>query len=232
MKKILMFQWFDCKDKIRKQELTDCVNHNLDIGFDEVIIFNDSVDPSFQGQNIKNVSTNSRITYKDYIDVVKNPSNYGSLVVLTNTDIKLDSNILFLDEIIKEETLIALSRYENNGALAETPWCTQDVWAMLSQPIHKSVIHQCDIPLGMPGCEMRFSEIIFNTGFAVFNPCLDVKNIHIHTNQTPHLDENRMYGAYLFSPACTFEDIRTRNTKALPSPQYWTSFTSKLFSIH
>lgn len=230
MKKILLFQWFDCKDKTRKQELTDCINHNLNIGFDKVIIYNDSVEPTFHGKNIKNILTNSRIAYKDYINVVKDPSNYGSLVVLTNTDIKLDRNIMSLENIIKEKALIALSRYENNGILADFPWSTQDVWAMLSQPIHKSVIHQCDIPLGMPGCELRFSEIIFNTGFMVFNPYLDIKNIHNHSSQTVHKDENRMYGAYLFTPVCTFEDIRMGNTKILPTPYYLT-IINKLFTI-
>ena len=231
MKKILMFQWFDCKDEIRRQELTDCINHNLNIGFDEVIIYNDSVKAIFNGRNIKNISTNSRITYRDYINVVKDPINYGSLVVLTNTDIKLDKKILSVDEIVKEKTLIALSRYENNGMLADYPWCTQDVWVMLSQPIHKSVIHQCDIQLGLPGCEVRFSEIIFNTGFLVFNPCLSIKNIHVHSNQTPHLDENRLYGAYLFVPACTLEDIRLKNQAVFAVPHYWTSFTNTLFTI-
>jgi len=52
-----MFQWFYCNDKIRNQKLTDCVNHSLDIGFDEVIVFNDSVDSTFHGQNIKNILT-------------------------------------------------------------------------------------------------------------------------------------------------------------------------------
>jgi hypothetical protein len=231
MKKILIFQWFDCKDEPRKQELVECINHNLKLGFDEVIIFNDSVESTFHDINVKNIYTNRRISYRDFINVVKDPSNYGSLVILTNTDINLDRKIFSLDEIIKEKTLIALSRYENNGVLADSPWCTQDVWAMLSQPIHQSVIHQCDIPLGMPGCELRFSEIIFNTGFVVFNPCLEIKNIHVHANQAIHLDENRIFGAYLFTPACTFEDIATGNTKILPAPKYWTSFVQKLFEI-
>ena len=202
-KKILIFQWFNCKDETRKKELIECINHNLNIGFDEVIIHNDSVESTFHGKNIKNISTNNRITYRDYIKVVNDPNNYGALVIFTNSDIKLDQKILILEESINEGTLICLSRYENNGLLTESPWCSQDVWVMLSQPIHMSVISQCDIPLGLPGCEIRFSEIIFNTGFVVFNPCLDIKNIHVHSNQNPHLDENRMYGAYLFTPACT-----------------------------
>ena len=116
-----------------------------------------------------------------------------------------------------------MSRYEINGLLTDAPWCSQDVWVMLSQPIHLSVIIQCGIPLGLPGCEIRFSEILFNTGFLVFNPCLDIKNIHVHSNTNLHLDENRMYGAYLFTPACTIEDIRIGSTNIRPSLQYLTS---------
>jgi len=231
MKKILIFQWFDCKDPVRKKELIECASHNKDLGFDEVIIFNDSVDPYFEGSHVKNIVTKKRITYRDYIDYVSDPESHGALIVLTNTDIKLDKKILDSDQFIKEKTLFALSRYEMNGALAESPWCTQDVWIMLSQPIHKSVIHQCDIPLGMPGCEIRFAEILFNTGFAVFNPCLDIKNIHIHSNPATHLDENRIYGAYLFTPACTLHDISAGSQRALPVPHYLTSFINRLFTI-
>ena len=52
MKKILIFQWFDCNDALRKNELVQCIEHNLELGFDDVIIFNDSVEPTFTGDNI------------------------------------------------------------------------------------------------------------------------------------------------------------------------------------
>ena len=230
-KKILIFQWFNCKDENRKQELIECINHNLKIGFDEIIIHNDSIEPFFYGENIRNISTNTRITYRDYIKVVNDPENYGALVVLTNTDIKIDKKILIFEASIKEKILFSLSRYENNGILADAPWCTQDVWVILSQPIHMSVINQCDIQLGLPGCELRFSEILFNIGFSVFNPCLDIRNIHLHSNPSSHLDENRMYGSYLFTPACTIEDIRSGNKNILPSLQYLTNFGRGVITV-
>ena len=232
MKKILIFQWFKCGNEAREQELVDCVNHNLSIGFDEVLIFNDDVEPMFHGKNIINIPSIGRLTYRDFINIVKDPGNYGSLIVLTNTDVKLDRRILSLNEILKERTLIAISRYESNGMLADDPWCTQDCWALISQPIHKSIIHQCDIPLGLPGCEIRFSEIIFNAGFSVFNPCLDIKNLHVHSNQAPHQDEDRLYGAYLFTPACTLKDIINEDKSVAPTLCYLTSFAPKLFSLH
>ena len=215
MKKILIFQWFDCKDQARRRELTECIHHNINLGFDEVIIFNDSIKPVVNAPHVQNVPTNSRISYLDFINVVKDLKNFGALVVLANTDIKLDGKILQLAGL-KNRILIALSRYESNGQLTDYSFYSQDVWAMTSQPIHRSIIHQCNIPLGVPGCDQRFSEIIFSAGFSVFNPCLEIKNTHLHTNAATHLDEDRLFGTYLFVNPCTYEDIRLSRPNIVP----------------
>jgi hypothetical protein len=220
MKKILMIQWFNCKDHQRKLELIECINHNLELGFDEVIIHNHNVEINFNASNIKNEHLTQRLTYKHYVNAVNDPQNYGSLIILANTDIKLDEKMLTLHDTIPLETLIALTRYEINGELADSPWCTQDVWAMLSQPLHKSIVNQCDIQLGLPGCELRFSEVIYSAGFSVYNPCLDIQNIHIHSNPNPHLDENRMFGTYLFTPACKLIDLQNHNDQIKPTLHY------------
>ena len=215
MKKILIFQWFDCKDLARRRELLECIHHNINLGFDEVIIFNDSVEPVINVPGVQNIFTNSRISYLDFINIVNDPKNFGALVVLTNSDIKLDSKILQLVGL-KNRILIALSRYESNGQLTEFAFYSQDVWVMTSQPIHRSIIYQCNIPLGVPGCDQRFGEIIFSAGFSVFNPCLEIKNIHLHSNVATHLDENRLFGTYLFVNPCTYEDIRVSRPNIVP----------------
>jgi len=215
MKKILIFQWFDCKDQTRRRELLECIHHNINLGFDEVIIFNDSVEPVVNAPHVRNISTNSRISYLDFINVVKDPQNVGALVVLTNSDIKLDSKILQLAGL-KNRILIALSRYESNEQLTECAFYSQDVWVMTSQPIHKSIILQSNIPLGIPGCDQRFAEIVFSAGFSVFNPCLEIKNTHLHKNVATHLDENRLFGSYLFVIPCTYEDIRLARPNIVP----------------
>lgn len=231
MKKILLFQCFDCKDESRAKEFDQCIGHNLELGFDEIIILNDGVSPRYFGENISNINTDKRLTYKDFINLVQDPKYSGDLLVLINTDIKLDKKILDLDKILAAKTLIALARYEDGNRLADTPWCTQDVWAMLGQSIPKSVLFQSDIPLGLPGCELRFSELMFNVGFQVFNPCMDIKNLHVHKDQVPHTDENRLFGAYLFTPACNLNDVLNKAPKAFPVPHYLTSFIPKLFTM-
>jgi hypothetical protein len=230
-KKILIFQLFNCKDEGRKKELEESARHNINVGFDEVIIFNDSVDPIFFGEHIKNVSIDRRITYRDFIDIAGKEENFGSFVVLTNTDIKIDKALLSLAEIVKPIDFISLTRYEMNGALAESPAFTQDTWAMLSQPIHQSIIHQSSIPLGMPGCENRFSEIIFNMGFRVFNPCLDIKNQHIQKIPSIHKLEDKIFGAILTIPPCNIQQVVSGIVDEYPRPHYLPSFHKGLIKI-
>ncbi|ANI98748.1 hypothetical protein A8O14_00710 [Polynucleobacter wuianus] len=231
MKKILLFQVFDCKDQARALEFDQCVRHNLELGFDEIIIFNDNVPPRYFGKNIRNIEVDKRLTYKDFIELAQSPKNYGNFLVLINTDIKLDKKMFELERILGEKTLIALARYEVGDRLADMPWCTQDVWVLVGQPIPKSILFQSDIPLGVPGCELRFSELMFNVGFQVFNPCMDIKNLHVHKNQVPHSDENRVFGAYLFTPACGLNDVFNKSANAWPIPHYLTSFVPKLFTM-
>jgi hypothetical protein len=231
VKKILLFQVFDCKDQARALEFDQCIRHNLELGFDEVIIFNDNVSPKYSGKNIHNIEINERLSYKNFIELAQSPKYYGDMLVLINTDIKLDKKMLELEGLLSEKTLIALARYEEDDRLADMPWCTQDVWALIGQPIPKSIFFQSDIPLGVPGCELRFSELMFNVGFMVFNPCLEIKNLHIHKNQAPHSDENRVFGAYLFTPACNLNDVLHKSENALPIPHYLTSFIPKLFTM-
>ena len=231
MKSILIFQWFNPTNKLRKDELIECIEHNLKIGFDEIIIFNDSIEPQFHGKNIINININRRIKFSDYVEIINQPEKFGAFVVLTNTDIKIDPNIFSLKNILSTKEIAVITRYQSNGQLADNPHCTQDVWVAISQPIHKSVIHQSQIPLGVPGCELRFAEIIFNSGFNVCNPSLSIKNIHIHSENSIHLDANRIYGAYLFTPACHIEDVTQKNYVHKPTLCYLCVFSKNLLRV-
>jgi len=115
MKKILIFQWFECNSAFRKQELVECIEHNLSLGFDDVIIFNDSIEPMFTGVNVTNVETRSRLTYRAFVDIINEPKNFGAMVCLTNTDIKLDRKIFDLSPVLHPNVLFSISRMKPMG---------------------------------------------------------------------------------------------------------------------
>ena len=148
----------------------------------------------------------------------------------------LDRNVLTISDVVQKNFFLCFTRYESirgELALPNAPWCTHDVWAMISQPIHNSIKFQSFMPLGMPGCELRFAETIFNMGYAVFNPCLDIKNVHLHSESVPHEDKNRMYGAYLFTPPCKLSDMKPASVSRshTATPVYLTSFINRPLKI-
>ena len=228
MKKILAFQWFDCKDSARRAELKECIQHNLSLDFDEFIIFNDSTIPEFTGEKIRNIESNTRLTFKDWVMLLNDSSNHGSLICLTNTDIKLDPNLPSKCSQMSQNQLIALSRYEKNGELSPNPWATQDTWVAISQPIHNSIIYQSGIPLGVPGCENRLADLFFNIGFEVINPSLDIFNKHIQKIDSIHQLKDKVSGIYLMIPTSHFQ---TAGSYPPPMPMYFVSSMNKAFQI-
>jgi hypothetical protein len=229
MKTILLFQWFDCRDPVRRAEFTACAEHNLRLGFDEIVIFNDSTEPAFDGAHVRNVPADRRLTYRDFVDLLVDPANEGALVCATNTDIKLDPRLLDLTARVQKQQLLCFSRYEADGQLAKSPWCTHDTWVALGQPVPDSVVLQSSIPLGVPGCENRLAEIFFSSGFRVFNPSADIRNTHVHSVPSVHSDEKRLYGAYAFVPVCASADIGRDDL--MPKPVYLPKFAMRLFKI-
>lgn len=220
MRNILITQWFDCTDPERYSELFQCVAHNLSQRFDDVYIFHDRSTFEFAAPNVNNLRIDRRMTFRDYLQLVEQDHHQGDMMVLTNTDIQLDGRIFGLREVLKENQLIALSRYEADGTLANSPWCTQDTWVLLGQKIHQSALWSSDIPIGTPGCELRFSEVLYSVGYSVFNPCEDIRNLHVHSEPSVHKDEIRNFGAYLFTPACRFADLSSTSDPPLPSLVY------------
>lgn len=224
---ILTFQCFECLDAHRHDELRRCIEHNLSLPFDKVIIYNDSTAPAFFDDRTENLCGAGRQTFRDYLRIVEDPRYRGDLVVLTNTDIMLDRELLRAREHIRPSDLLCFSRYEADGAFPAAPWCTQDVWMMLAQPVPASVLLQSTLPLGLPGCETRFAELLFNAGYSVMNPSLDTRNVHVHTRQTPAKDENRIYGAHLLTPPCRLADLGERRSIPRPVPVYLAKFLDR-----
>jgi len=217
LKKILVLQWYESAESERNAEIEKAFNHNLSLNFDEFIIFNENNKINYSSGNIKNLNQKGRYTFRDYLNVASITRADDTMVVTCNSDIALDPFIASADFGIDKKTLYCISRYEEDGSISEHPWATQDVWIIQSQKIHNSALNNSDIPLGTPGCELRFAELMYNIGYKVYNPCLSLKNFHIHRTQLPHNDEIRNYGAYLFTHACTLEDARNKaNIEPVP----------------
>lgn len=199
----------DCP--VRRREIQECLTSNYSINFDRIIEYSEDSTLGEMSPGVIRLSLQRRLRFSDFLDFINNNKNKIGLAVLSNSDIFLDSSILSRCLDIPAKVLLAITRYESDNSLAKDPWCTQDTWVMRFQPIHRSARAATHFCLGIPGCELRFAEALYATGFDVYNPCLSIVNRHNHRIPTPHDSEQRLFGTYVFTAPCFIEQVLSRD---------------------
>lgn len=132
------------------------------------------------------VQDQERLTYKKVFQYALNQDEH--IVVLANTDIRFDTSLTSLRNIpITDTTLIALTRYEEDGKImpdGREDFCgefyshSQDVWITHS----KNSLHTCQLELGKPACDQRLLLFALGKGYLVYNPFDTIKVHHNHSS--------------------------------------------------
>ena len=106
--------------------------------------------------------------------------------ILANADIYFDETLSRLEDVFATDPtgFVALSRYElidNKTSLHPNPHWSQDSWAYC--PAHASNPdrdRRLNFPLGVPRCDNKVAYIFAVYGHAIYNPCHQVRSIHVH----------------------------------------------------
>lgn len=159
--------------------------------------------------NIYLVRDGERATIQDFFDVMSRHPN--DVNIIANLDIYFDDTIRLAERIGKNQCY-ALTRWEDvkgkvisfsdqHGKPSPPEW-SQDAWIFrgsVSQrnfqivtALHKHSGSSVSIPftLGVPGCDNKLAAMLKNFNYAVTNPSLSIKAIHLHES------ELRTYGEY------------------------------------
>lgn len=203
--KYLLIEYWDIACAQRKAEIDEAIEHNLNLGFDLVYISysGNQVLPFSARENVQLIAQ-ERLTFAQYLELVGNVRSRGALFVLTNADIKLDPRLLEIQEV-PEALMFAFTRYESDGSLYSAGEFSQDTWLMIGQEVPISAIMQSRLHLGVPGCENRFAEIMWSSGFTVINPSLSFVNLHIQATESIYSEGYRIFGCYRTVPPCKLE---------------------------
>jgi hypothetical protein len=204
IKHLLITQWYKTKSELRNNELQTAFLSNIDLKFDEIIVFIEGASAPIVKDNLTYCEISESITYKTLVDLVNDERYRDVVITLTNTDIYLDRDYLAKVSTIEKHELFAISRYENS-VLTPSPQLCQDTWCIRGQSLLQSILDQAHIPLGRLGCESRFAEVFHSAGFKVSNPCLSIYNHHIQSTPSRHNEQLRMYGTYCVVPPTSLE---------------------------
>lgn len=186
---ILIQQKYSPISSKRSKELDVCLSINRQSGLFSNIL-------SITQKN------DQKMTFQDLFEVSDDYSN--EIVVVANTDIYYDNSIKLIENIIKRNMIIALSRWNGRshpsmeGTVSKKSASlyshSQDTWVFVANSLshfYKNFI------LGVPSCENRLLYEAYCSGVQIINPALDIRSYHHHACLNYNYP-NRYIGPLLF----------------------------------
>lgn len=209
---------------VRKKELMLALNHNINNKMiTKIILFYDTskgkdISTLLYLSSIDKILiqfTKERPFFKKMMEFSNNFSlNYcknniisqrKALFIISNTDIIFDETLAKIYSINMSNKILALTRWDfvaenkigirvaNNKIMTTS----QDTWIFESPLDLRSLNPEFDqIQLGTWECDGAINYFVKNSNINIFNPCLDIKTLHIHfSNVRNYIDKEIKYNS-------------------------------------
>lgn len=183
----LFMPYFNPAERNRRRELELCLakNRENDRISHIYLMIDDDADVDQSDGRVTVIRMDQRPTYQDWTRLAEAHSP-NHISVLANADIYFDETISRLEELFACDAtaFVALSRYElldNDISLHPNPHWSQDTWAYFPAHASNPDRDRClNFPLGVPRCDNKVAYSFAVYGHTVYNPCHQVRSIHVH----------------------------------------------------
>lgn len=181
-------------DSVRTNELETCLLNNLSNELIEKIhLFIDDQEALDRLNKISNnsnkivvIEIGKRPIYNDFfkyiIDNIKD-----KICMITNADIYLyEYNLPILEKLINDKIMYTLSRYEHDMSKFQIDnyGGSHDCYIFNSKFINDKIMNEHTIFVqNISGIETHIIKTFCDSGFTVFNPCFQIKIVHLHKSQ-------------------------------------------------
>lgn len=178
------------RDIERTKELVDVLNNNIQSPFIEKIhLF---VDNDESLKHLHDVTKSNKIVvievgkkpiYSDFFNYILNNLK-NNICMITNSDIYIsetDENLIH--RLKTEKNVYALTRYEHDmtDRLIKNYCGSHDCYIFNSKFLDNCIItDHTKYPQNLPGIESHIIKNFCDHGFQVYNPCHQIKIVHLH----------------------------------------------------
>ena len=181
-------------DSLRTKELETSLINNISSPFVEKIhLFVDDNDSLIRLNELTNnsdkiviIAVGIKPKYSNFFNYIINNLN-DKICMITNSDIYLfECNLNLIDRLKNEKICYALSRYEYDMSCYQIDnyGGSHDCYIFNSKFINGKIINQhTDFYQNFPGIETHIIKNFCDNNFQVFNPCKQVKIVHLHKTQ-------------------------------------------------
>lgn len=181
-------------DNDRSNELEYCIIKNLENPIvDKIHLFIDDEDAlrrlniiSNNSEKIVVISIGLKPKYNDIFNyILENIQN--EICMITNADIYIHHcEVALLEKLKSEKVCYALTRYEHDMShpLIDSYCGSHDCYIFNSSFINQLIINEhTNFLQNVPGIESHIIKTLCDNGFKVYNPCMQIKIVHLHKTQ-------------------------------------------------
>lgn len=181
-------------DSLRSKELEASLINNISCPFvekihlfvddnDSLIILNELTNNS---DKIVIIAVGIKPKYNDFFNYIVNNLN-DKICMIINSDIYLfECDLNLINRLKNEKICYALSRYEYDMSCYQINnyGGSHDCYIFNSKFINKKIINEhTNFYQNFPGIETHILKNFCDNNFQVFNPCKQIKIIHLHKTQ-------------------------------------------------
>lgn len=203
---VCVAEYFEPADPQRRAEVKQSLTANLsNPHIDELHLFSEpgtELPGWVRSGRLVHHPDQPRLTFRRFLEFSSDPS---TTYILSNLDIELGDTIGRVRHVQPREVW-ALTRWEGPVAPDFLGRASQDTWVIRGGKFPVHLIHECDFPLGVPGCDNAFAGRMEVAGWRVLNPCYSIRTYHHHTSMVrTYLPEERIPRPYLHPDPQGFE---------------------------
>jgi hypothetical protein len=185
----------------RSEEIFNCLKNNLtNKNVKKIHLFLDDNDAY---EKIKSLYLNDYYYKINIIDIVKKPKHIdffeyaknslkGEICMVTNSDIFINEiNEEILMKVTNNRIAYALTRYEHDMSFPQIMNYLGSHDAYIFEPsfLNESM-NIIDFYPNVPGIETHIIKMFIDNNYKVFNPCYQIKIIHLHASNLRNYSDN------------------------------------------
>ena len=205
-------------DIARSKEIEQCLCNNITSPFIEKIhLFVDDIDAFIRLNEITNsdkiviIEIGKKPKYSDFFNYILNNVK-NKICMITNADIFLhETNQPLIEKLKENKMMFALSRYEYDMThpMIDNYGGSHDAYIFNSKYLNETMKHTQNYQ-NFPGIESHIIKTFCDNGFKVFNPCNQIKIVHLHKT------ELRNYGTWIGLHKCGDFDFHKKSCWWVP----------------
>lgn len=208
-------------DNLRSKELEACLVNNIVSTFVEKLhLFVDDEDSLNRVKELSNnsekvviIEVGKKPKYSDFFNYILN-NLQNKICMITNSDIFLyECDNRLIESININKLAYALTRYEYDMScpLINNYGGSHDCYIFNAKFIDEKIINEhSNFYQNLPGIETHIIKNFCDNGFKVYNPCKQIKIIHLHKSQL------RNHGQWIGLHKCGDDNYHKKNCWYVP----------------